>query len=345
MSARLPPRLRAYGHVLHARLAPASAPRRPHAAHILITWRCNLRCGGCDAWQRPPGSELDAGGWARVFSRLPFLDIVKIIGGEPFAREDLPEIVVALRREIDPFVVQLVTNASLTDRILAFVDRHAWPGLHLRVSLDGLRETHDRSRGHAGAFDRAVETLRGLSRLRKTRRFQVGVNFTMTDDSVGEMPGLSELCRSLGVDVVPGFKVKPFLRDCDIRKERAQTINLVDRQRALDRLAEMRHGAASGFNPVERFFLRALNQVVFRKHAAGGNAVKFRCGELRDLMYLNPSGELMTCGLNQKPLGSLVERDFDDVWFSEPARAARRQVVDCPGCMQGAVEIMSKLYA
>jgi Fe-coproporphyrin III synthase len=344
---RLPARARAYGHVIQSRLrsmAHLKRPPLPHAAHILITWGCNLRCDGCDAWQRKPEGELDATQWAQVFRELPFLDIIKIIGGEPFTRTDLPEIIRSIRKEIDPFVVQLVTNGALTDRILEFVDEFAWPGLHVRVSLDGLRETHDRSRGQEGSFDSAMLTLNGLAEIRKRKKFNVGVNFTMTDESVQEMEVLSEMCRAIDIDVVPGFKVKPFLRDCDIRKERAEVIGMQDRSEAIRELNRTRHGASSGFNSTERFFLRALNRVVFRKHAAGGDSVKFHCGELRNLMYLNPGGGLITCGLNQKPFGSVIEKGFKAIWNSQKMEEGRQIVRECPGCMQGAVEIMSRLY-
>ncbi len=344
---RLPARARAYGHVAQSRLSGLPGFRStplPHATHILITWKCNLRCNGCDAWQRKPDKELDADQWAQVFRQLPFLDIVKIIGGEPFTRPDLPTIIQSLREEIDPFVVQLVTNGTLTDKIVAFADEFAWPGLHMRISLDGLRETHDRSRGQEGSFDDAMKTLQGLAAIRKKKRFNVGVNFTMTDESVQEMEELTTMCKTIGIDVVPGFKVKPFLRDCDIRKERAEVIDMQDRSIALRELNRTQHGASSGFNSTERIFLRALNRIVFRKHAVGGNSVKFHCGELRNLMYLNPGGDLITCGLNQKPLGNVINDGFSQAWNSAKISEARNIVQECPGCMQGAVEIMSRLY-
>jgi Fe-coproporphyrin III synthase len=343
-SAALPPRLRAYGHVVQARLRRSSSTALPHATHLLITWRCNLKCNGCDAWQREPENELSAAEWTQVFRQLPFLDIVKIIGGEPFTRPDLGEIVTSIRREVNPFIVQLVTNGTLTDRIVSLVDELAWPGLHMRISLDGMKETHDRSRGRPGTFDQVVATMRGLSELRKRKKFLIGVNFTMTDESVAELDGLTALCKEMDIDVVPGFKVKPFLRDCDIRRERSQTIGTTNCAAALERMNKARHGASAGFNLAERLCLKIFNETVFRKQAKGGRDVAFRCGELRNLMYINPSGELITCGLNQKPLGNIARAGFQTVWNSQLARDAREEVKTCPGCMQGAVEIMSRLY-
>ena len=66
---RLGPRLKAYRHVLRARLPrPDYPPPRPSATHFLITWRCNLRCTACDAWERDSGGELTAQQWRIVFA-------------------------------------------------------------------------------------------------------------------------------------------------------------------------------------------------------------------------------------------------------------------------------------
>jgi len=345
ISPRLSPRLRAYAHVAQARLHGRNGrPPYPHATHMLITWRCNLRCTGCDAWQYGKTDELTVDQWVGVFRQLKSLDIIKIIGGEPFVRDDLAEVILAIRREINPFIVQLVTNATMTDRVVRFAENHAWPGLHMRLSLDGLAGTHDRARGVAGTFDRVMETMRALAEVRKKRRFQLAVNFTLTDESRPDMPALIELCNGMSIDLVAGFKVKPFLKHCDIRKEKAETIGVKDRSVALRQLQAPDHGARSGFSSIEKSALQMLNRTVFGKHAKGGDALKFRCGEVRNLMYLNPAGELISCGLNQEPIGSIVKDRFDTVWFSDRAEKARQKVRQCPGCMQGAVEIMSRLY-
>ena len=346
MSPRIPARLRAYAHVARARTleSPGILPPRPYATHFIVTWRCNLRCNGCDAWQRDTTPELNADQWRQVFAQIPTLDIVKIIGGEPFVRDDLSDIVTAIRETVDPFVLQLVTNATMTDRVLSFVEEHAWPRLHLRVSLDGMEPAHDRARGVSGTYTRVMDTLEGLAKLRKRRRFQLAVNFTLTDDSMPDMEPLREHCQRLGVDLVPGFKVKPFLRHCNVAQETVTTIGVEDRQVALTHLERGEVGAKNGFNPLERSALQWINRVVFRKHASGGESLKFRCREVRNLMYLNPYGELITCGLNHEPIGDILGDGFEPVWRSERAAAARAGVDRCPGCMQGAVEIMSSLY-
>lgn len=345
MTTLLPPRARAYWHVLRARLPRRGArPPRPSASHLVYTWRCNLRCRDCDAWQRKSTKELTLDQWTRVMSQLPSLDMVKIIGGEPFVRDDLEPFIRMIRREINPFIVQLVTNATMPGRIIPLVENLAWPALHMRISLDGLAEVHDRSRGVPGTFDRVMETLDGLVEVRRRKPFQLAVNFTLTDESHGDMDPLIELLRHKGVDLVPGFKVKPFLHNADLNKELVTTVGVEDPHRVIPSLVRHNRGARNGFNAVEQSLLRWINKVVFRKHADGGAALKFRCREVRNLIYLNPYGDLVTCGLKQQPVGNILRQGFDAVWHGEQAEAARAVVDQCPGCMQGAVEVMSKLY-
>lgn len=345
IAATLGPRLRAYRHVAKARLAP---PRRrpplPRALHFLATWRCNLRCEGCASWRRGPVPELEPAEWAKVFAQLRSLDIVKIIGGEPFVRPDFPEIVQVIRREVNPFIVQVVTNATMGDRVAAFVEQYAWPNLHMRLSLDGGPAAHDKARGVPGTHAKVMATLRNLAGIRKRKRFQLAVNFSMTDDSLPDMAAIVAECRALGVDVVPGFKVKPFQVHCDIAKASMETIGIAHRQAALEELAKTKPGARGGFNWLESKTLDIWNRIVFRKHARGGGHLKFKCGELRHLMYLNPAGELVTCGLNEEPIGNIARDGFEAVWYSARAAQARARVDACPGCMQGAVELMSRLY-
>ncbi len=344
---KLPPRLRSYGHVLRARLLPdGRRPPRPSATHLVLSWRCNVRCKGCGAWKREPTGELTVDQWRQVFAKLHFLDIIKIIGGEPFVYEDIDGLVLAIRDEINPHIVQLVTNGTRTDEVVRFVERHAWPNLHLRLSLDGLAEAHDTARGIDGTFDKVMETMEALAAIRRSgrRKFQLAVNLTVTDASLDDVDPLVQLCERMGVDLVPGFKVKPFLHHAVVSPENMETLDMDDPGRTLRRLHMGDLGARSGFNPAERLALKAINSLVFRKQVKGGSSLRFSCKELRNLMYLFPGGELVTCGLRHGVVGNLYDHSFDEVWYGRDAAAAREEVDDCTGCMQGAVEIMSKLY-
>ena len=100
-------RVRAWGHMaqsaLMRRVDPSWIPM-PHAGHIIVTFRCNLKCIGCGSWKVKEHDDLSAAEWKSVFQQLRSLDLVKVLGGEPFVRKDIVEILCGVRDIIDPYI-------------------------------------------------------------------------------------------------------------------------------------------------------------------------------------------------------------------------------------------------
>jgi len=68
--------------------------------------------------------------------------------------------------------------------------------LNILVSLDGSREWHNHVHGRKYAFDRAMETLRVLSKKRKNWNLNLAVNQTIVDQqSIAEYRYLHELLK------------------------------------------------------------------------------------------------------------------------------------------------------
>jgi MoaA/NifB/PqqE/SkfB family radical SAM enzyme len=116
--------------------------------------------------------------------------IINFTGGEPLIREDLPEILRFSKRL--GFFNILTTNCVLypekAKQITGFVD-------HLVFSLDShLAKEHDRIRG-VGCFNSVIVSINIAKKLRKNPI----INFTMTRDSVQELPNMVDLCQKLGV--------------------------------------------------------------------------------------------------------------------------------------------------
>lgn len=126
--------------------------RAPLLNGFKITHRCNLQCAACPFWrQTVPDIPYERA--LQVLDRLEALGVRLLIieGGEPFLWRDgakrLEDLVRESRRRF--FFVGVVTNGTLPIETSADV---VW------VSVDGLRETHDRLRG--GSFDRAMAHIR-----------------------------------------------------------------------------------------------------------------------------------------------------------------------------------------
>ncbi len=82
-------------------------------------------------------------------------------GGEPFLRTDLPEIVKIFHGNNPVPNVGIPSNGSLTRRVVDGArDARIVPGdgLHIDISIDGVKEDHDRFREFKGLFDRAIRT-------------------------------------------------------------------------------------------------------------------------------------------------------------------------------------------
>src|SRR5688572_6906105 len=174
-------------------------PRRDPPGPVVI-WnlvrRCNLTCMHCYSISTDidfPG-ELSTEEVFRVMEDLKAARVPALIlsGGEPLLRKNIFEIA-ALAKALG-FYTGLSTNGTLIDAALA--DRIATTGFdYVGISLDGLRDTHDRFRKKAGAFDQALNGIR----LCRDRGVKVGMRFTVTQDNAAELPALLDLAEQEGI--------------------------------------------------------------------------------------------------------------------------------------------------
>jgi MoaA/NifB/PqqE/SkfB family radical SAM enzyme len=325
------------------RLDPGWIPR-PHAAHLIVTFRCNLKCVGCGSWKVREHQDLSTDEWLDVFGQLRSLDLVKILGGEPFVRKDIVQLLDGVRTTIDPYVLQLTTNGMLTKQVVAAVKAIGWPGLQLRISVDGLKKTHDKIRGVDGSHDRVEETCRRVAELKPRLGFKFGINFALTDDSMDEIDEMVAFADSLGADLIPGVNVDPFLVGTVPPEVRQQKVILLeDTDRALAVLRDRRVGLRRQLPGVDHLLSRFIVRHTFGQELEQ-KVVRFPCRELRDLLYMLPNGDVVRCGLDHEPIGNVRRSRFDDIWFGSHIKKYRQKVDDCPGCMQASVQIMSRLY-
>ncbi len=177
-------------------VARAHQPPGPVVIWNLIR-RCNLTCKHCYALSADHDYEGELN-TAEVFGVMDDLKAYKVpvlilSGGEPLMRPDLFEI--ADRAKAMRFYVGLSTNGTLIDESMA--DRVAATGFdYVGISLDGLRETHDKFRRLEGAFDRSLAAVRHLH----ARGVKVGLRFTMTALNAHDLPALLQLMRDEQVD-------------------------------------------------------------------------------------------------------------------------------------------------
>ena len=120
---------------------------------IIVTYRCNAKCNMCEVWNYPTKLSEEIG--IDTIKKLPDMFFCNITGGEPFVREDLPDIVDVLQKKSRRIVIS--TNGCFTDRIIALSKKY--PEVGIRISIEGMPKTNDSIRGIPGGFDKVLDTL------------------------------------------------------------------------------------------------------------------------------------------------------------------------------------------
>ena len=178
---------------------PVVARRAPPGPVVIwnLIRRCNLTCKHCYSIS----ADIDFKGelsTAEVFTVMDDLKsfgvpVLILSGGEPLLRPDIFDI--SRRAKAMGFYVGLSSNGTLIDE--HNIDAIAAIGYdYVGISIDGVRETHDRFRRKEGAFDASMQGIR----LCRERDIKVGLRFTMTEDNAAELPDMLQLMAEEGVN-------------------------------------------------------------------------------------------------------------------------------------------------
>lgn len=167
---------------------------RVRMLYLQLLYKCNFSCKHCfhgELLKAPENfSVIEAQALLYHFKTVYQLDAVTFLGGEPLL---YPHIATMCRYAKGlGLEVEICTNGHRGFRpkieaVAPLLDK-------FRVSLDGLRESHDRMR-QAGSFDGALEMID----LARRRGVVVGATMTVTQRNLGEVVPLARLLQELGV--------------------------------------------------------------------------------------------------------------------------------------------------
>lgn len=319
-------------HILFNNLGIVPAPS---LCTFLVTWRCELRCYMCNIPNLGDKSEMNLDQIKAIFNQLNTLDAVRLTGGEPFVREDLSEIVEHILETSNPSTIILNTNGFQTSKIIGFAERFGSPGFHFRVSLDGVGERHDEIRCMKGAYDKALDTLKELIRLRKALGLCIGVNLTITRRNIDQIGPLQELCQGLGVDLIYQIaRDDRYLLEPEPVERRRAEFSFFDSlsQKDLEGIVEMVSKDTRSYNFREGLVKRFFNEGLRNRLLYGKKVPSTRCVALTSHIRILPNGELPICIHSGTRVGDLRRQDFRELWFGPEIERYRRMVRECPGC-------------
>ncbi len=169
-------------------------------APAVVVWNCtsacNLRCAHCysESGAAPARDELTGNEARALIDDLADLGVRVLLfsGGEPLMREDIVELgAYAASCGLRPV---LSTNGTLLSPRTAERIREAGFA-YAGVSLDGLEKSNDEFRGVPGAFRKALGGIRNCI----DAGVRVGVRFTLSRRTVGDLDNVFDLVRDNGI--------------------------------------------------------------------------------------------------------------------------------------------------
>jgi MoaA/NifB/PqqE/SkfB family radical SAM enzyme len=321
--------------LLAERLVPPS-PDGIRSVNLATTYYCNSRCTMCSIWElyrrdrSRAAAELSLEDIRAIFSSRRFLGLqaIALTGGEPFLRRDLVEMAgYFLTRHPGAAIVIPTDSVSpkLTLRsVERIVDRYA-PGrdrFSITVSLDGLRDMHNRQRG-LDCFDNALEVIEGLGAL----EVSVQVSYTITPLNSGDILATYRLARERGASFSVQFGQSsthyygdrsvarsPWSAD-ELRRVQAQIAQIAD-----DRWAEL--GTKSRLTDTTDYFLRRMVD-----YQSSPRRI-FTCYSGTHSVFIDPYGDVYPCLMLDRKLGNAKRDGFDAVWDGPEAAAVRRFIAE-----------------
>lgn len=278
----------------------------PISAYLGVTAECPYTCTHCSARNRQ-SNELDTATWEKVIGALHALEcsIIGFTGGEPFVRDDLPQLVRAASEGASTIV--FTSGAEVTsEKCDALKAVGLWG---ICVSIDyPTAQAHDRFRGYDGAFRRACETVT----MAREKGFYTMIGAVATPAHVEEniLEELYTLARRLRahelriVEPMPcgllqNAEDEAFLTDAHISAIRAFHVTKNRRGRG---------PKVCAFNHIESPEL-------------------FGCGGGTQHMYIDSAGNVCPCDFTPMSFGSIVDEALDTVWtrMSTAMHAPRRK--------------------
>jgi cyclic pyranopterin phosphate synthase len=227
--------------------------RSIRSLRVSVTDRCNFRCRYCmpaEGLQWLPRPELltfeEIARLVGVMAAMG-VDSVRVTGGEPLVRANLPDLIGMLARTRGVSDLSLTTNGVLLDRLAAPLAR---AGLRrLNVSLDSLSHTRFAEITRRDALDRVLRGLEAAESCPELRPIKINC-VAIRGFSEDEVPALADLARRKPY-IVRFLEFMPL--DADERWDADQVLSGAEIRAIVERHWDLRELPAGPSSTARRF--------------------------------------------------------------------------------------------
>jgi radical SAM protein with 4Fe4S-binding SPASM domain len=270
-----------------------------------VTAKCNLKCAHCyiNAGEKKNIDELSTDSAKLLIHQIAEVSkpLLILSGGEPLLREDIFELIRYGKER--GLKMAMGSNGMLIDDVIAQKLKEA--GIHtVSISLDSNEpELHDRFRGVAGSWKKAVEAIKALRR----NGVIVQVNTTVTQQNYNQIGDIFALAEKLGAENFHLFFLVPTGRGARIEDI---TPNMYETMISSSFSKSMQHNLNVKPSCAPQFMRIAQEAGIEMTHWVRG------C--MAGLYYcrIYPTGEVTPCPYLPIALGNIRQKSFKDIWFN-----------------------------
>ncbi len=317
-----------------------------------VTNICQSRCRTCSIWMlyrdnpEKRNEELSIDEIEKIFKSMGHVYVFNISGGEPFLRNDLPQIIELACRYLTPAIIHIPTNAIAVDiaeqktlEILEII-RNYNPGIQLTVkpSLDHAGDKHDDIRGVKGNYKK-VEKLFSRLKVMKTEyaNLHVELGTVISSWNVNDIDEISRFA----------MKMEPDSYRNEIAEKRSEMFNAEDPitpevefyRKAVNaftrQILERKH-KISFFQRINNSFRLVYYRIAIRVMEEGRQVIPCYAGISN--AHMSPYGDIWPCctlGYDMS-MGNVrnFNYDFKELWCSDNAQKIREYIKEkkcfCP---------------
>ncbi|PIV20915.1 MAG: radical SAM/SPASM domain-containing protein [Deltaproteobacteria bacterium CG_4_8_14_3_um_filter_45_9] len=304
-----------------------------------ITNLCNLRCKHCYQDDFSKKSDLDWAGLKKVSDNVLTTmrewgqtACIHLTGGEPLLKPELFPLLNDLDQQSVVEELGIITNGLLIDqemmrKLFCFSKLKK-----IKISLDGGdAKTNDLIR-QKGAFE---EVMQNLSLIKKEKRFEIILMFTVMKKNFKSLPSLFKLCQDLGID---GLIIERFIPLGKGKESLDEVLSKEEWKEMIEMLLD--------FFPIEGEEHSLLPYQAFQISFNGEEPelLGAPCVIGVDGLCIMPEGIVFPCRRFPISIGNLLETPLKQIWEeSEMLRKLRRkenlkgkcgscEIKDCRGC-------------
>jgi len=302
----------------------------PFSYTFSVTFKCNSRCRTCGVWERK-AEDLTLEEFKKLFSSLgssPYW--VTLSGGEPFLRPDIAELVKALYDTCHPGVINIPTNAILSELIPKKVAEIAGyckqSDLIINVSLDDINEKHDEIRGVRDNYKKAMKTYAELKKL-DLPNLTVGIHTVISKFNIGRIKEIFEELSKLGPDSyvteIAEKREELLTMKADITPEKGDYKTAVE---FIIRETEKKQYKGAG--RLTKLLRREYYSLVIRMLEEKKQVLPCYAGVTT--AHVAADGKVWFCCMKSEPVGELRDKeigyDLKKIWFTQKAKALRNAI-------------------